>query len=291
MSKKEHEPPKGDDNAWMATFADLVTLLITFFVLLLSMSNLDAQSVEDSFGDAAENMEVVEVARGGAPELIESEVKERKRGMLEGGHRPSPMHDPEGSVQKGPSKASKANAEEVEDVLEDIISELRGKSARELVEGRVGDGLRNRFEALVALLNQPEFQGLFRLVLDRDRLRIHFAGDLLFHEGRVRIKPSSLLLLREMGRLLRGNGIKTRVIGVVQPDNAPAPLRRDLYPAQWDLAIARGCNVVRYLSESRSVPSSQMGCVAHLFDQKTHRPGDAVVFELRSGPTETVVSP
>jgi chemotaxis protein MotB len=55
MSKRDKEPQNnGDPNAWMATFADLVTLLITFFVLLLSMSNLDAQDVQNSFGDAEE---------------------------------------------------------------------------------------------------------------------------------------------------------------------------------------------------------------------------------------------
>ena len=43
--------------AWMATFADMSTLLLTFFVLLLSFANMDAQkfremlgSVKDAFG-------------------------------------------------------------------------------------------------------------------------------------------------------------------------------------------------------------------------------------------------
>ncbi len=43
--------------AWMATFADMATLLMTFFVLLLSFANMDAQkfremlgSVKDAFG-------------------------------------------------------------------------------------------------------------------------------------------------------------------------------------------------------------------------------------------------
>jgi len=40
MAKKP-EPKKGAP-AWMATFADLMSLLLTFFVLLLSMSTLDA---------------------------------------------------------------------------------------------------------------------------------------------------------------------------------------------------------------------------------------------------------
>ena len=48
--------------AWMATFADMATLLMTFFVLLLSFSNMDVQkfksmlgSVKDAFGTVTEN--------------------------------------------------------------------------------------------------------------------------------------------------------------------------------------------------------------------------------------------
>jgi chemotaxis protein MotB len=35
---------------WMVTFSDLVTLLLTFFVLLISMSSMDAKAIQQSFG-------------------------------------------------------------------------------------------------------------------------------------------------------------------------------------------------------------------------------------------------
>ncbi len=40
MAKKEKKPPAGAP-LWMVTYSDMVTLLLTFFVLLLSMANLD----------------------------------------------------------------------------------------------------------------------------------------------------------------------------------------------------------------------------------------------------------
>ena len=53
--KKQEDPPKGSP-AWMATFSDLMNLLLCFFVLLFSMSTVDAekfemvvQSLQDSF--------------------------------------------------------------------------------------------------------------------------------------------------------------------------------------------------------------------------------------------------
>ena len=46
MAKKEPPPPKGSP-AWMATFGDLMNLLLCFFVLLYAMSNIDAAKFEE----------------------------------------------------------------------------------------------------------------------------------------------------------------------------------------------------------------------------------------------------
>ena len=49
MAKKKcPECPKGAPK-WMTTFSDMTTLLLTFFVLLLSMANFDKVKIEQSF--------------------------------------------------------------------------------------------------------------------------------------------------------------------------------------------------------------------------------------------------
>jgi chemotaxis protein MotB len=49
MAKKHKCPPKGAP-AWMTTFSDLVTLLLTFFVLLLSFANTDLVKYKEALG-------------------------------------------------------------------------------------------------------------------------------------------------------------------------------------------------------------------------------------------------
>lgn len=51
MGKRKQKKSGGDEpeQAWLVTFSDLVTLLLTFFVLLLSMSTMDRSIVEQSF--------------------------------------------------------------------------------------------------------------------------------------------------------------------------------------------------------------------------------------------------
>ncbi len=51
-SKRDNKKAGGDEvdpNAWMATFADLLMLLLTFFVLLLTMKSMDAGKVREIF--------------------------------------------------------------------------------------------------------------------------------------------------------------------------------------------------------------------------------------------------
>ncbi len=49
MSRRNRKPKQegGGSPGWMTTFSDLMSLLLTFFILLYSMSNIDAQKFKD----------------------------------------------------------------------------------------------------------------------------------------------------------------------------------------------------------------------------------------------------
>ena len=47
MGKKKQEDPPAGSPAWMATFSDLMNLLLCFFVLLFSMSSIDEKRWEE----------------------------------------------------------------------------------------------------------------------------------------------------------------------------------------------------------------------------------------------------
>ena len=46
MAKRKQETPPPGSPAWMATFSDLMNLLLCFFVLLFSMSNVDEKKFD-----------------------------------------------------------------------------------------------------------------------------------------------------------------------------------------------------------------------------------------------------
>ena len=46
MAKRKEETPPPGSPAWMATFGDLMNLLLCFYVLLFSMSTIDADKLK-----------------------------------------------------------------------------------------------------------------------------------------------------------------------------------------------------------------------------------------------------
>lgn len=56
--KRQEDPPKGLA-PWMATFSDLMNLLLCFFVLLFSMSTIDAEKFEQLAASLASSFSIL----------------------------------------------------------------------------------------------------------------------------------------------------------------------------------------------------------------------------------------
>ena len=76
MAKPEKKQEEGAPS-WMVTFADLMTLLLTFFVLLLSMSTLDNQRIKVALGSLRGSVGVL--SGGGQPRDGRKEIARTKR--------------------------------------------------------------------------------------------------------------------------------------------------------------------------------------------------------------------
>ncbi|WP_440896122.1 flagellar motor protein MotS [Amphibacillus sp. Q70] len=68
MKRREKKPPKGSP-AWMTTYSDMITLLLVFFVLLFSMSQIDVARFEA----IAESFRNRNVLFDGSPSTIDFE--------------------------------------------------------------------------------------------------------------------------------------------------------------------------------------------------------------------------
>ena len=215
-----------DTTAWMVTFGDLLMLLLTFFVLLLSMSSMDVKSLKVMFS----------LFSGVSGPLELGELKAIKAARdLTGGS---------GALERSQLKMMK--------FLKDLNSEIG------IPEGETGVYVTNR-----KMLEDCFFMGedadddqkriglesIMGLSEDERGVVISLQANVLFDSGEAETKPTFFPLLDALANVL--GAVSNEVLIMGHTDNVPTRNRR--YRSNWELSLSRALNVHRYLVERKGL--------------------------------------
>ncbi|HLS20904.1 MAG TPA: flagellar motor protein MotS [Bacillota bacterium] len=208
--RRRRRSNEGGAPKWMVTYSDMVTLILVFFVLLFSMSQIDLvkfQAVTDSFRSRG----VLDFFPSTVPGEYPSEHSDLQRDSDPGGlntTKPLPYLE-----------------EEDEEGKEDSLQQLIGDVERFLDENDLTDVISaNRTERGVVLVLQER---------------------ILFDSGEAVILESGKPFLNKIGELLQDMPNHVKVEG--HTDSRPISNYR--YPSNWELSGARAGSVTRYLIE------------------------------------------
>ena len=138
-----------DGESWHLTFADLMALLLCFFILMVSVSSMDQKKFQDMTGKLAKAMggdkQVIdkESRRQARLDLIEFQLNRKLRAPVEAG-RIAIDRLPRGVAVdiKGGLLFNSASAELKEDalgLLADIAAQMTGAGIRLVIEGHTDD--------------------------------------------------------------------------------------------------------------------------------------------------------
>ena len=72
MAKRKEQPPEEGSPAWIATFSDLMNLLLCFFVLLFASSNVDEEKIQRIM--ASFNQASFSIIEAGSVSLLEGQI-------------------------------------------------------------------------------------------------------------------------------------------------------------------------------------------------------------------------
>lgn len=205
---------------WLMTYADLMTLLLVFFVLLFSMSNLEKERFADavrSFKSAFQN------AVSGAPDsLIPLE------NMTPG--TPAEIND---AIMQAPQDSNPAEQNDAEDSAQSEIAALEWQ--------QLTRDLERAFQLM-------QMEDAVEIGAPKDgKLSLRVKGAALFNSGSADFNYAMLPMLDALLETLIVNpGYKMEIQGHTDD----IPIQTAQFPSNWELSAVRATTVLRYLIDS-----------------------------------------
>ena len=220
--RKAEDAPKGSP-AWMATFSDLMNLLLCFFVMLFAMSDVNKQKFELV---AASFSQSFSIFSGGATAIGDGLLVSNGVSQLS-------MLD---QYMTTMGKAAESNTEEV-DRWEELEKEQleEAESLSEIVE-----------EALA----EQNMDGVVDIDFTSQYVSLTLNGALLFDSGSAEIKTDSLQILDKIGLILKKYG-KSLIEIEGHTDNVP--IHNSDFSDNNELSSARALSVFNYLVDSANL--------------------------------------
>ncbi|MGN0291696.1 MAG: flagellar motor protein MotB [Lachnospiraceae bacterium] len=220
--KKQEEPPKGSP-AWMATFSDLMNLLLCFFVLLFSMSTVDAEKFEMVIASLQSSFSIL--PQGGASigegQMISAGVSQLE--FLD------QFYKEEANSSTDEQKEEEQKTEEsIEEEYEKKALEESEKMAEEVEQQAKEKGIQNQLEV--------DFNAQYVLIT--------LNGALLFDSGSADIREDAYPLVDKIGAILAKYA---QNIIEIEGHTDNVPIHTDKYESNDVLSMYRALTVTDYI--------------------------------------------
>jgi len=244
--------------AWLATFADLMALLMCFFVLLLSFSEIDIQKYKQVAGS-------MKSAFGIQREIKDDQIPKGTsiiaREFTPGKPQPTAIK----VMQQQTTDDTKDNLDFVEAMIRRDVQEL-------------ADILEETFEEEIK-------KGLLEIIMETEEVKVRIREQDSFPSGTAELQKSFYPILDRMVNILeRTDG---RIIVAGHSDNIPISTR--YYPSNWVLSSARAASVVHHLAEVNLADPTRIEIRAYA-DTQPLVPNDTASNRAKNRRVEIIVS-
>ncbi|MDX1459075.1 MAG: flagellar motor protein MotB [Marinobacter sp.] len=220
--------------AWVVTFADLMSLLMCFFVLLLSFSEIDAAKFKQIAGELAKAFGV-----------------QREVPALEVPKGTSPVFD---SFSPGPPQPTVLD--EVKQTTSEQAPEL--ETLRSPIDQQIEHQISERMDETTAkvakVLEEAIRDGRVQMLQEGRRIVIRIEERGSFPSGSAEVTWEFEDLLLDMAEVFAEIPGRLTIEG--HTDNVP--IRSDRFQSNWDLSAVRASSVANVLLESGAVEPDRL---------------------------------
>jgi chemotaxis protein MotB len=215
-----HEEEHENEERWLVSFADMMTLLFCLFMVLFAISSVNTSKFKE-LQKALQDAFSGKILSGGTAVMTTGSAETKAEAPQSAP--PLPSLSPLNSAN---DKASSLTPSKQEQAAQDEQEDFR-KLKRRIDQIAKQDGLQGRVETTI------DARGLIvRLLTDK----------VFFDSGQAVIKPGAHKLLDAVAAVIRDE--HTHPV-VVEGHTDSQPIHSGLYPSNWELSGARAAAVVR----------------------------------------------
>lgn len=224
MIKRRHEEEPDNRERWLVSYADFITLLFAFFVVMYSISSVNegkykvlSESLEGIFNTKEKAISPVQF--GESTSIVTDD--------MHAGARINP-------IMTLPDPIPKEKPKDPDELLQ--LEEIAGE-------------FRESFEDLI-------FEEHLTIEQKEDWIEISLQDSVVFQSGGSEPVDEAFEIIETIAAIMakRDNAI------LVEGHTDNRPVRSALYPSNWELSAARAASIVRYLA-LEGVSPAQMGAV------------------------------
>lgn len=235
--KKQEDSGGGGSPGWMATFSDLMNLLLCFFVLLFSMSSVDAAKFEAVVASLQSSFSILPAGGSsvGDAGMISSGISQLENLDI--------YINPEATSSDGQdTNNGETDEEQLEEAME-TIEEAELAESEEMAE------------QIESLATEYGIQDQIEVTFNGEYVQLTLNGAILFDSGSAEIKPEAIPLIDKIGQIL--NRYQNNDIEIEgHTDNVPISGGR--FESNDVLSMYRALSVADYIRSITDIPSGHI---------------------------------
>lgn len=216
---------------WMVTFSDLMTLLLTFFVLLLSVSIIDDPKFEDASESIRDAFQGVHVIGEPQRDLVVVKIFDQANEKIQvekTNERNTELDD----TESYDSPNTETGKFDMAQIIEEIVQEQIAKEVD---------------------------YGIAEIENKQDKILIRFPAEATFDPGSAEIKQKMLPVIEQLAVSLKDLNVKAVVNG--HTDNVPISTAQ--FRSNWDLSAARAASVAMVFENNGDFKTSELQIKGH----------------------------
>jgi len=235
MARKRREEEHQNHERWLVSYADFITLLFAFFVVMYSISSVNdgkyrvlSETLTDAFLTSAQSLDPIQMGeKVRTTKPVAGEFASSEPGTQESSDTEAPLDiiDDESVATQDKPKAETENTGSEEDAKENK------------------EDLTQTAAALEAALSPFIAKDLVNVKMTDRGVEVEMKSKMLFASGSARLSRTAIKMLRDVSAILKP--LPNNIVVEGHTDNVP--IKTILFPSNWELSAVRAASVIHLL--------------------------------------------